>query len=249
LQVVALLALWKVAESRRTYCEDGCACVKTLGYETCLDVPKPVFHYRFEGDLKNAIDGVDATCDIGECGFAQGKFGGTSQALSLTSGRVKTPPISLSRYTVCIWMKASAAAVGWQTAVGHWNTGGLVMHLGLYENKLADFGLAAPVEGADSTRNKREWAGAFPASTWKHVCSISGSGTDARHELYLDGALVASNTRTEVVSVPYNLPLFVGDKGFGDTAINQFGGELDELRVYDTDLSAADIVKLYQLTS
>ena len=79
--------------------------------------------------------------------------------------------------------------------------------------------------------------------TWKHVAIVLGSG---QSHLYVDGALV-TNTST-ITLRPADLGTidyaFLGKSQFG--ADPYFDGKIDEFRVYNRALSAAEIQALYQ---
>ena len=80
--------------------------------------------------------------------------------------------------------------------------------------------------------------------SWHHVAAVLGS-TGGMY-LYYDGNLISSNTNTTAIA--YNntggLNLAIGRHGGANTGMD-FGGNIDEVRVYNRALSAAEINSLY----
>jgi hypothetical protein len=64
-------------------------------------------------------------------------------------------------------------------------------------------------------------------------------------ELYVDGKLIPSNPRSNIsppIDVSNNLPLMIGNVAQSQEPFRQFTGSLDEVRVWNRSLSAAEIV-------
>lgn len=64
-------------------------------------------------------------------------------------------------------------------------------------------------------------------------------------ELYVDGKLIPSNPRSNIsppIDVNNNLPLMIGNVAQSQEPFRQFTGSLDEVRVWNRALSAAEIV-------
>ncbi|OXB00839.1 LamG domain-containing protein [Flavobacterium pectinovorum] len=64
-------------------------------------------------------------------------------------------------------------------------------------------------------------------------------------ELYVDGKLIPSNPRSNTspsINVSNNLPLMIGNVAQSQEPFRQFTGSLDEVRVWNRSLSAAEIV-------
>ena len=71
----------------------------------------------------------------------------------------------------------------------------------------------------------------IPTGTWTH---IAGTYDGANLRLYVNGVLVKTQARTGTIFSSPN-PLYIGGKG------SQFSGLIDEVRVYNRALSAAEI--------
>jgi hypothetical protein len=83
-------------------------------------------------------------------------------------------------------------------------------------------------------------SGGLSADTWAHVAVVFDSSYDAT--FYVDGAPIGLVTG----SAPANPPVPTWYLGCYNGAIEWFDGNLDDLQVYDTALSAQDVLFLYQ---
>ena len=86
--------------------------------------------------------------------------------------------------------------------------------------------------------------GSLPANQWIHF--VGTSAQDGRRALYLDGQLVAEMTGTAYGQA---LELFIfGRDRMDDPVIDNiyFPGALDDIRIYNRELSAAEVLALYR---
>jgi Concanavalin A-like lectin/glucanases superfamily/Secretion system C-terminal sorting domain len=87
----------------------------------------------------------------------------------------------------------------------------------------------------------------FPIGTWHHATAVRNNGTIS---LYVDGILRLSATEgTTAPSYPINMQagaMCYG--GFNPPRYNPFGGKIDELRIYNRALTAAEILILASVT-
>jgi hypothetical protein len=74
---------------------------------------------------------------------------------------------------------------------------------------------------------------------WHHHAVVK---TGAQIDYYLDGALTATDTLTQAMSVAQ--PLYFGGDGGADGGGEFFNGSLDDIRVYDHALSAAEVAAI-----
>jgi hypothetical protein len=85
--------------------------------------------------------------------------------------------------------------------------------------------------------------GAFPVGVWKHVAAVRNNGTLS---IYINGVLNASATEGTTAPV-YSFPARIGTMFFNGMAPPQYNGlngKMDELRIYNRALSAAEILVL-----
>jgi hypothetical protein len=81
--------------------------------------------------------------------------------------------------------------------------------------------------------------GALPTGQWRHF--VGTSSANGTRRVYLDGALVASGT-----SPSYGQPLELLLIGRDPVARWYFTGALDDIRIYNRELSAAEVLALYR---
>ncbi|NNL66097.1 MAG: LamG domain-containing protein [Myxococcales bacterium] len=199
----------------------------------------PLIHFDFEeGAGTTAVDssgnGHDATLTnmdpstdwvAGRCGSAL-DFDGTND--HAPSAGTFTPP---SAGTVTLWMKVpgTPGSVGRIFGVSdgfeirHMPTG--ILHFDLNITNVNDtFVTSVPVTAADR---------------WYHVAAVFNAANDT-FSVYLDGVLDNSGTLTLTTEPAGTLTL--GRRAGYNT--EYFRGTLDDFRVYDTELSAAEIAAL-----
>jgi hypothetical protein len=79
---------------------------------------------------------------------------------------------------------------------------------------------------------------------WHHIAAVVKSGTIS---LYLDGVLKAGPTSLDSSTIRTSSdPVRIASLGSSSTALRNWDGLIDEVRVYNRALSAAEIVSLYQ---
>jgi hypothetical protein len=76
---------------------------------------------------------------------------------------------------------------------------------------------------------------------WHHVCSVNASATS--HTMYLDGAFVATDTSNVPFPVTHNGR--IGDLAGQYGELDFYNGLVDDLRIYNRALSAAEVGELY----
>ena len=91
-------------------------------------------------------------------------------------------------------------------------------------------------------------ANTIPLKTWKHiVATYDGSSVAAGAKIYIDGALFPTELLfggTLTTSILNNFSVLIGDDTTTDSCC-QFDGRIDETRIYNRTLSAAEVKQLY----
>lgn len=95
--------------------------------------------------------------------------------------------------------------------------------------------------GDGTLYNGIEGSTKLTSNVWYHVAGVA-DGTNL--QLYLDGRLEAVTSQT--IS-PYNnsYPLHIGNSGHDTPGMNQFNGRVDDFRIYNRALAAAEIAGIY----
>jgi Concanavalin A-like lectin/glucanases superfamily len=158
---------------------------------------------------------------------------GSNQYVSLPSGIVS----GLSSFSICTWVKLSAAPQ-W-SRIFDFGTG-TTEYMFLTPNSGAGtrFGITTAGNGQEQQLN----APALATGSWQHVAVTLTAGTGT---LYVNGAQVAQNTNMTLS------PMSLGTTTQNWLGRSQFGvdpylsGQIDNFRIYDRALSAAEVQTLY----
>ena len=224
------------------------------------DTAPPVLlaYYRCESGSGTALvdfsgNGNDGTLSASGHSFIAGKVG---QALALAKagqGFVSLPQAmfaNLAEITIAAWINV-ATSDSWAPVfhvgisaglAANTSTGTRYMSL-VPRNSGTSLAFAISTDGYSNEQVLT--SAALPAGTWRHVAVVLGSGTAM---LYVDGQLATASG--SVTLRPKDLgPIdyaYLGKSQFSmDPSLD---GMLDEVRVYDRALSAAEIKAVYQYT-
>ena len=168
---------------------------------------------------------------VGASWSTAGKFGG-ALVFNGSSARVNVPDSAslhlTGGMTVEAWVYPATTSNGWRDVIYKGNDNYYLEGSSLNGGRPAGGGTFG---GA----NANVYAGsALAANTWSHL-ALTYDGAALR--LYVNGTLVSTQAQTGSIAVSSN-PLQIG----GDTIWGQyFNGRIDEVRVYNTALSAASI--------
>ncbi len=177
---------------------------------------------------------------------------GTNQrSLNFTPGPpepgafVSTPDAASLRFTgpftAAAWIRPTAYAVSpannWSVIVGKWDwvaTPGVINGWGM---QLANDGKIFMFNGTTLAYTTPWSNGIVPLNQWTHVAVVFDG---AFNRIYINGAPDMSVASTAAPG-PSNSPTLVG----GDGWIRDFTGNIDEVRLFSTALSAAEIAILH----
>ena len=196
----------------------------------------PVAWYKFdEAAGTSAADssgnGANGTV-AGAATFVAGKTGnalnlnGSSQYATVTSAASLNPTAAI---TLSAWINAT-----------DWSGNRRILQKGLTDNQyrlLAENGLLKfDLKGVGSI------TAALPTTNAWHL--ITGTYDGAKMTLYVDGIAVTTAAKTGTIAVTAD-PLYIGAKRAGDTTTgNYFKGKIDDVRIYSTALTAAEVLAL-----
>ncbi|HVQ90242.1 MAG TPA: LamG-like jellyroll fold domain-containing protein [Mycobacteriales bacterium] len=181
----------------------------------------------------DASGGGHAGTLTGAAWSAAGRFGG---ALSFngTSSWVTVPDAAAldltSAMTLEAWVRPVAGS-GWRTVLMKERPGGLAYSLYGYDNSNRPPAVYGNFGGTDVSA---AGGSALPVNTWSH---LAGTYDGATLRLYVNGVQVATKARTGPLPASTS-PLRIG----GNSAWGEyFSGLIDEVRVYNRALPAAEI--------
>jgi hypothetical protein len=197
--------------------------------------PGLVAAYSFDEGTGTTVADASGTGNGGTIGTATwSTLGKNGNALSFngSSARVTIPDAPSLRLTAGMTLEAWVFPT---TVTGRWRDVVFKGDDNYYLMATTPVGSAPGAGGIFSgSYGETFGASALPANTWSHL-SATYDGTTLR--LYVNGVQVASRAQTGTLATSAN-PLNIG----GDAFYNQyFAGRIDDVRVYNTALSAAQI--------
>jgi uncharacterized protein len=207
-----------------------------------LATTNPVVHYKFDetsGTTAADSSGNGKTATLTAATWAAGKINnavsmsGSTQYVSMPTGIVST----LNDFSIATWVKLNAVTT-W-TRIFDIGTGTTVnMFLTPTSGTAIRFAITTGGSGSEQRING---TAALPSGTWKHVAVTLSGSTGV---LYVDGVQVGTNTAmTLKPSSLGNTNLnYIGKSQYGDPYLN---GLVDDFRIYDRALSAAEVQALF----
>jgi glucose/arabinose dehydrogenase len=197
--------------------------------------PTLVARYAFDGDASDSSGNGNNGTLTGNPPFVAGRIG--TQAISFNGvNQYATVPISVrTNFTVAFWVNTTASTTGtvWTTGLGmiSADVAGVANDFGisLMVNGQVGFGVGNPNTSLASIASIND-------GNWHHVAVTRTSSTGLM-EIYVDGVLnPTTNGPTAARTAPNAIRIggILSGGGF-------FPGIIDEVRIYNTVLSAAEI--------
>jgi hypothetical protein len=152
-------------------------------------------------------------------------FNGTSNLVSVADAAT----LDLTNgITLEAWVQPTAVS-GWQTAILKEGTSGLAYALYANENPVGPAGYVS-ISGDKSVTG----AGTLPLNAWSHI-AMTYDGANMR--LYLNGVQAGVRAQTGSTAVTTGMLRIGGNAVWGE----YFAGLIDEVRVYNRALTAAEV--------
>ena len=199
-----------------------------------------------EGAGRAAVDssvvGNTATTREASMVRAAGKFGtamrfdGVNDWVTVTDGAAASPLDLTNRMTIEAWVNPTALS-GWETVVLKERAGGLAYALYAHDGAPLAQGVAAPAgyNRINNTDVAVRGTTAIPLNAWTHL-AFTYDGANER--LYVNGVLVRTRAQTGNNLQTNNVVRIGGNNQFANEF---FGGLIDEVRIYRTVRSQAQI--------
>jgi len=179
---------------------------------------------------------VGATFSPGVQGNAA-TMNGTSQYVALPAGIVN----GLTDFSVCAWVNMNVPVAQHQHIFDFGASGNDYMFLTPSAgNGLVQFAIST---GGVSTEQVLDGTTPLLSGVWQHICVTLSHTTGV---LYVDGAPVATNAAMTLnpSSLGAVTQDWLGRSRFSDPYLN---GKIDQFRIYNRALSAAEVLQLYTL--
>ena len=197
----------------------------------------PVARYGFDEGKGNvagsAADGPEARI-YGATHVKRGdgyalSFDGTDDYVTVPANNALS--IGGSNLTVECWFKIGDLKATWRGLCGNYRSG-LSGYMLVYTSHSVAFYSGAATNGPSCSIDDVK-------GPWHHAVGVVDNGTMA---VYVDGVKQKSSSHKDQKIVPSDYPFDVGRFGAG----NNFSGEIDDVAVYDTAMTYAEIVKRYR---
>ncbi len=201
---------------------------------TCIGVPAPILHWAFENNLTPSVGSGSLTLVGGSTSYATGYNGNGSSLVfsvgtyynfsgsTVTANQNKAPS-----WTVAFWIYPTTGGDTSQAVVSgstNWHS---------IKAKQSD-GKVGLTKTADDS-----FSHTLSLNTWTHVVVVSNGSTA---QLYINGSLDSSLNTTSATTL--GLPLHRLGAIYSNNS-DKFAGRIDELRIYDTNLTSSQVSNLY----
>ena len=199
----------------------------------------PVHQYAFDGNANDTGSspangtGNGTTFVTGKVGQAVDINGGT-QYVSLPTGIVS----GLTNFTISTWVKLDTTAA-WRRIFDFGNSTTVNMFLVPTAGSTIRFAITTGGNGAEQQING---TAALPTGVWKHVVVTHNGNVGT---LYVDGVQVGQNTNMTLSpsSLGSTTLNYIGKSQYADPNLD---GQIDQFRIYNRALSAAEVLALFQ---
>lgn len=200
-----------------------------------------VAHYTFDGDLKDGTENQNHSATLKKATFAEGKIDKAIRLDGSEKGFLQLPTdiANHQNLTVSAWMKWDGGA-DWQRIFDFGNGEEQYMFLTVSSNTQA---LRLTLKnGGGEQYLEAALPSASRIGSWIHVAVTLGTA-DTR--IYMDGELAASSADITIRPADFRPCLnYIGRSQY--TADPMFRGYIDDFRVYNYELSAAEIKTMVQ---
>ena len=210
--------------------------------------PQPNIGWQFEGTTTDYVNGLTGTT-TGSVTYGPGKYNqgmsvfnvvGTDSASNLVSYSVVLN--STNGFTVSVWTRVDVVKTGsYASVIGLYattNTGGFLNFFDINENAGGTFGFYGQNQGASGIVPVSFNTSTTPVlSGWYHVTTVF---TNSTISMYVNG--IASGSATYANAFTTNT-MYLGRSG--QYSGHSYCGSYDDLRVYNTALSAAQVNTIY----
>ena len=208
-----------------------------------LTLPAPIGYWRLDetsgtSALDSSSNGNDGTMTGGLDASNDNITGAENTALNFDGIDDKIDVLGLlgepTNLTISAWVNLNSADTVGAEVISLGDNAGLRIDDGSFMRGYYYDGTGFP-----STVHSITLAG----SGWHHVVYTIDSSNNEQN-LYLDGISVSSSTHTPAISYAQGSNTLIGTHGNG-SAHYDFNGALDDIRVYDTPLTADEITAIY----
>ena len=150
-------------------------------------------------------------------------------------------------FTISAWVKIESSSKTYQPIIINKGTGAASVGCGIYFNHSQNKFLWSTADGSSATEIWSANTFTDIYDKWTHVVMVRDSNDSKKGYFYING------TRQELASIPAirnvsntTYPMVIGAIGPHNYASYQWTGNISDVRIYTTALSADDIIALYE---
>jgi prepilin-type N-terminal cleavage/methylation domain-containing protein len=172
-------------------------------------------------------------------GTAAGQFNGVDDYVSIPTFILNLP----QQLTIEFWTKPFSSSDIWPTVISNGAQSGIKGYIWLFRVGTSASGPLLYQYANGSTYITLNYSNAFIGNGWHHYAFIADYA-NKQFILYRDGDLLEAKTTADTPLSPDITRLFVG-RYSATHANSRFNGLIDEVRIYSTALSSAQIQQYY----
>ena len=199
-----------------------------------------VAHYPFNGDATDAVGSNDGV--VTGASLTTDRFGTADSAYDfnvldtdkIVIDNLETTFTQLGSYTVSCWVKQDATG----TNMNVWNFAGSGSNRHNLNFDSTSIGFQR-YDGGDYTGIRV--SSATDVGEWMHIVCVNNAGTLT---LYKDGSSVGSSGNNYAATINDD-NFYIGYPDVATNGTQSFDGTIDDVRIYDTVLTATDVTALY----
>ncbi len=216
----------------------------------------PIALYQFQDNVNNTCDAGNPATEVGSPTYATGKYGkainlnGSTQYVNWAANN--TAAINSNNFTISTWVYLDAynsSGTSYSTIIT--TQANQYFYVAIAGTGLSGQGLSTGevmvsndqvVSGDPVSGYVTASTGVIPLTTWTHIAVTLSSTAGAK--IYIGGTLdTTQSSRTQNAS-SMSANSFIGAYNSGSTNENYFDGGIDQIRVYNSVLSDANIALL-----
>jgi hypothetical protein len=225
---------------------------KYYSYRDLILSDSPVGYWRFSETSGTTATDLSVTALDGtyEGNYTLGRnssiFGDSDKSITLdgSTGAISTAAIDLgNRFTFETWIKVDVTATDTQTVFGNRSNSGSGDGFTIYVNNWNTTDRAVGISSGDGTIGSgvQTAANALSFGSWRHI-AITVNRTSGTAQIYING-INKTGPGTLLTNFKTNASLFIGRRSNG---FLYYKGGLDEMAIYNYELTSAQITEHYQ---
>ncbi len=210
--------------------------------ESPREAPATLRHrFSFEGTDDDVVSGVNGTLRNGAALTTNSQVGNQALQLDGTNDRLDLGTLAEGdEFSIAGWVRINAGESNIQSVLSNMSGSGSGYLFGVNSYQTSDRKLFLETRNANGTTTKASTtANAVPLNQWVHVAAVIDR-TAGTARLYVDGVDQTSDS-TVRNDFKINATAKLGAKGDGAFS---FGGRIDDLRIYNGQLSAGEVASL-----